>query len=372
MSDNVEDTQHMQDVLRLARKGLGRTFPNPMVGAVIVKNHQVIGAGYHHQAGKPHAEILALDSVKNSARGATLYVNLEPCSHHGKTPPCVEAIIAAGIARVICCTLDPNPKVHGEGVARLREAGISVIVGPLSSEAKILNEAFFGFHERQRPFIAVKFAASLDGKIATATHDSKWITGEKARDFSRRLRGQYQAIVVGVNTILDDDPHLGTHSSHPDPLRIILDSTLRLPLTSQALRDNNVWIITTERADTVKRQVLQQRGVQLLTMRTSHISIPELLKELGKRDIISLFVEGGSTVLGSFLDSRVVDKVYAFYGPVIIGGTHAIPAIGGQGASQLDQALHLDHLRFRRLDESFMVTGYVNNSQARPAQSGER
>lgn len=362
----------MRDVLRLARKGLGHTFPNPMVGAVIVKNHQIIGAGYHHKAGKPHAEIVALDAIKSSARGATLYVNLEPCSHHGKTPPCVEAIIAAGVSRVVCCTRDPNPIVHGEGIARLQKAGIIVTVGLLSSEAKILNEAFFGFHEHQRPFTAIKFAASLDGKIATATHDSKWITGEKARGFSHRLRGQYQAIMVGVNTVLEDDPHLGTHSSRSDPLRIVLDSTLRLPLTSQVLRDNNVWVVTTKRADTAKRHALQQRGISLLTMPGSHISVPQLLKELGKRNIISLLVEGGGTLLGSFSDSQAVDKVYAFYGPVIIGGTQAISAIGGQGASQLAQALHLQSLRFRRFDESFMITGYVTKEEAKQTQSGER
>lgn len=356
-SQSVDD-RYIAQTLRLAKKGLGKTHPNPMVGAVIVKGGKVIGSGYHHRAGKAHAEIEALRSMKVSSKGATLYVNLEPCSHQGKTPSCVEAIIAAGLSRVVCSTLDPNPSVSGGGAARLRQAGISVSVGTLSPEAKVLNEIFFGFHEKQRPFIAIKFAASLDGKIATSSHDSKWITNEKARAAARNLRSQYQAVLVGVNTVIDDDPHLGARQSGKrDPLRIILDSSLRVPLKSQVLRDDNVLIITTHRASRAKQKALADQGIPLFVSDGDQIVLTELMGELARREIISVIVEGGGKVLGSFVDSRLVDKVYAFYGPLIIGGSDSVAAIAGKGASTIRQALKLTNLTYQKLDDSFLISG---------------
>lgn len=354
------DTNYIKQTLALARRGLGRTQPNPMVGAVIVSNDVVIGAGYHHQAGKAHAEIEALRSMKVSAQGATLYVSLEPCVHHGKTPPCTEAIIAAGISRVVVATLDPNPLVSGKGVARLKQAGIEVSVGFLNEAARLLNEAFFVFHEQHRPFIAIKFAGSLDGKIATASHDSKWITNEKARSYARNLRSHYQAIVVGINTIIDDNPHLGTRlPGRADPLRIIFDSTLRVPLKSQVLRDTNALIITTKRANNARQKILAGRGIPIFVCSGDHITLPEVMKELMKREIISVFIEGGGTVLGSFVDNTLVDKVYAFYGPIIIGGSDSVAAIGGKGAPTISQSLHLSNLSYKKLDDTFLITGYA-------------
>jgi diaminohydroxyphosphoribosylaminopyrimidine deaminase/5-amino-6-(5-phosphoribosylamino)uracil reductase len=353
------DIVYLKQALRLAKKGLGQTFPNPVVGAVIVKQGKIIGTGYHRRAGLAHAEIEALRSVTGSAKGATMYVNLEPCSHQGKTPPCVDAIIQAGLKRVVCCTLDPNPAVGGQGLARLSEADISVSVGALEAEARKLNEAFFHFHEQQRSFIALKFAASLDGKIATHDHDSKWVTNEKARAFARRLRGQYQAVLVGVNTVLHDDPHLGARTiGQPDPLRIILDSRLRLSAESQVLRDANVLMVTTKRADPAKLNMLTNRGIPLYVSPGDQILLPALMKELARRQIISVFVEGGGTVLGSFVDAGLVDKVYAFYGPLLIGGTDAVDAIGGHGAATINQALKLTALNYKKLDDTILVSGY--------------
>ncbi len=356
----VLDIQYMQQSLTLAERGLGHTLPNPMVGAVIVKDDTVLGSGYHHQAGKAHAEIEALHAVKDSAKGATLYVNLEPCSHQGKTPPCVDAIIAAGITRVVCGTLDPNPQVRGKGVTRLREAGIDVSIGVLHEEAQVLNEAFFSFHEKGRPFIAIKFAASLDGKIATASHDSKWITNDTARSYARDLRSQYQAILVGINTIIDDDPHLGSRSpGKTDPLRVILDNTLRVPPNSQALRDGNVLIVTTKRATPESQKTFTDRNIPIYICPGNRITLTEVMKELARRHIINVLVEGGGTVLGSFVDAQLVDKVYAFYGPLIIGGETSISAIAGRGAPTISQSLHLANLTYEQLDDSLLITGSV-------------
>lgn len=354
------DSQYIRQTLKLAKKGLGKTHPNPMVGAVITKDGKILGSGYHHRPGGAHAEIEALRSVGGSPKGATLYVNLEPCAHQGKTPPCSEAIIKAGIARVVVATLDPNPLVSGSGVARLRQAGISVSVGLLSEEAQLLNEAFFSFHEQHRPFIALKFAASLDGKIATASHDSKWITNDKARSYARNLRSQYQAVLVGVTTVIDDNPHLGTRApGKADPLRIILDSTLRVPLKSQVLRDNNILVITTRRASKAARTALTNRGIPLFVCPSDHITLPKVMKELTKREIISVLVEGGGTVLGSFVDSHLVDKVYAFYGPLIIGGTTSVNAVAGNGAPTINRSLKLNKLTQKSLDDTVLISGYT-------------
>ena len=355
------DQFFITETLRLAKKGMGWTFPNPMVGAVIVCDGKIIGRGYHTKVGFPHAEIEALHSGKTSAKGATLYVNLEPCSHVGKTPPCVAAIIQSGIKRVVCCSLDPNTKVHGKGVAALQKAGIHVTVGILEQEARALNEAFFTFHEKKRPFVALKFAASLDGKIATKTGDSQWITNGKARSFARSLRGDYQAILVGITTVLRDNPHLGVRKKgKKDPLRIILDSQLRIPLSSRVLRDTHVLIVTTERASKKKKEELEKKNIPVFSFKGEHITISSLLSELYKREITSLLVEGGGAVSGRFVDSGSVDTLYAFYAPVIIGGEGG--AIGGAGAGKIADALSLTHVSFRRFDDNFLVSGDVSQT----------
>jgi diaminohydroxyphosphoribosylaminopyrimidine deaminase/5-amino-6-(5-phosphoribosylamino)uracil reductase len=356
-TSSVFDEYFIDETLRLAKKARGWTNPNPMVGAVIVKDGQIIAKGYHKRVGFPHAEIEALNAAKTSVEGATLYVNLEPCTHYGRTPPCVDAIIQAGIKRVVCSTLDPNPKVHGRGIAKLKQAGITVLVGLREKESKALNEAFFTFYEKHRPFVAIKFAASLDGKIATYTGDSKWITNEKARLFARKLRGEYQAILVGINTIIRDNPHLGVRNpGKKDPVRVILDSNLRIPLNSQVLRDNNVLIATTAHASKDKKELLTKQGIPVLTFESKNIPVKKLLLSLRSREIISVLVEGGGKVLGNFVDEKIVDKVYAFYAPILIGGEKAV-AVGGKGINKINNALCLKRISIKRFQDSFLVIG---------------
>lgn len=341
--DQIQDQFFLKETLKLAKKGIGWTNPNPMVGAILVKNGSIVGKGYHKRVGSAHAEIEAIKSSKDSLKGATLYINLEPCSHFGRTPPCVDEIIKAKITRVVCSTLDPNPKVSGRGIAKLKKAGIDVSVGILEYRARILNETFFTFHEKNRPFIALKFASSLDGKIATKTGDSKWITNEKARIYARNLRGQYQAILVGINTVIKDNPHLGTRiKNKKNPPRIILDSHLKIPLESYVLRDSNVLIITTSTANKQKLKQLNKRGIEVLVLSGDKISIPKLLQKLKAIEIISVMVEGGGKTIGSFVDSGFVDKVYAFVSPIIIGGKQAISAVEGRGVEKINQAIGVD------------------------------
>ncbi|HZL08067.1 MAG TPA: bifunctional diaminohydroxyphosphoribosylaminopyrimidine deaminase/5-amino-6-(5-phosphoribosylamino)uracil reductase RibD [Candidatus Dormibacteraeota bacterium] len=354
----MPDEQFMDEALKLAKRAAGWTNPNPMVGAVIVKDGKVIGQGYHHKAGSSHAEIEALKAAGSNAAGATLYVNLEPCTHHGRTPPCTDAIIASGISRVVCAMVDPNPRVSGQGIKQLRAADIDVTVGPRSTEAQKLNEAFFTFHEKQRPFIVLKFATSLDGKLASRTGDSKWITNEAARAYARSLRAEYQAVLVGINTVLSDDPQLGARRpGKKDPLRVIVDSRLQIPLDSQALRDNNVLIATTAGAPGGKKRELQQRGVQVLAFPGKTVPVNELLTALAKQDIISVLVEGGGRIIGSFIDAGAVDKVYAFYAPLLVGGAKAV-SIQGEGAKTIQTALRLRDISFKHFQDNFLVSGY--------------
>ncbi len=349
----------IKEALKLAEKGMSWTSPNPMVGAVLVKDGKIIGKGYHRKVGLPHAEIEAVNNAKTSIKGATLYVNLEPCSHYGRTPPCVDAIIKSGITCVICSSFDPNPKVHGKGIELLQRAGIEVSVGILEKEARSLNEAFFTFHKKKRPFIAIKFAASLDGKIATKTGDSKWITNEKARTFARTLRSQYQAVLVGINTVLHDNPHLGSRlKSKKDPVRIILDSTLKIPLTSHVLRDNNVIIATTKYANKKKQEQLTKNGITVLPFTETTISLYDLLDELRKREIISVLVEGGSKTLGYFVDEKLFDKVYAFFSPIIIGGEKAVNVIGGEGVGLIGESIYLKSTSIKKFNDNFLFISY--------------
>lgn len=348
----------VRQTLILAKKGSGWTNPNPMVGAVIVKNGRVIGKGFHHQIGLNHAEIEALSTTTADPRGAIMYVNLEPCATFGRTPPCTEAIIKSGIQKVVCCSLDPNIKTHGKGLAALKTVGIETVVGILEKDGRKLNEAFFTFHEKKRPFIALKFAASLDGKMATRTGDSKWITSEKARCFARELRAQYQGLLVGINTVLADNPNLGTRlANRKDPVRIIIDPRLQIPLNADVLRDTNVIIVTTS-ANKTKRKMLENLGVTILTFDTPKISIPELLVALREKEIISVLLEGGGETLGSFIDSKIIDKVYVFHAPILIGGGKAL-GIGGNGAETIKGALRLKNTTLKRFDDNLLTIGYL-------------
>lgn len=359
-TNNSQDTFFLQKTLRLAKKGLSFTSPNPMVGSIIVKNGKIIGTGFHKKVGLPHAEIEVLKSAKVDVKGATMYVSLEPCTVFGRTPPCVNAIIKAGIARVVCCTLDPNPKVAGKGIEILQKAGIQIEYGFLEKEAELLNETFFTFHSKKRPFVAIKFAASLDGKIATKTYDSKWITNEKARKYARSLRGDYQAILVGINTVLNDNPNLGVNLKNmKDPLRIILDSKLEISLQAQVLRDNNVLICVEKSASLEKIKLFKEKGIDIIQFSTEKIEIIDLLTELKKREIISLFVEGGGEVLGSFLDCKFIDKVYVFHSPILIGGKQAV-TISGNGIEKISDAPRLKNISYKKFDDNLLTTGYFH------------
>jgi diaminohydroxyphosphoribosylaminopyrimidine deaminase / 5-amino-6-(5-phosphoribosylamino)uracil reductase len=274
-------------------------------------------------------------------------------------PPCCDAIIEAKIARVVCCTLDPNPEVSGKGVKKLRQAGIKVEVGALVEEAETLNEVFFTFQKKRRPFVALKFAASLDGKIATRLFDSEWISNEAARKFSRNLRGRYPSILVGANTVTRDDPNLGLRKKgRPDPLRIILDSALKIPLTSQVLRDDNLLIVAGKNRNLKKYQRLLKQGVNVFVCPGKRIDLTVLMKELARRQITGVFVEGGGAVLGSFADEKLVDKVYAVHAPIIIGGLGAVSAIGGKGSATVKSALHLTKVSFKKFGDNIVTIGY--------------
>lgn len=357
--DHTRDQFFLKETLKLAKKGMGWTNPNPMVGALIVKRGKIIGQGYHKKVGLSHAEIEALKSVKGSTQGATLYINLEPCSHFGRTPPCVDEIIKAKISRVVYSTLDPNPKVNGKGVAKLKKTGIDVSIGILEDQARLLNEAYFTFHEKNRPFIALKFASSLDGKIATKTGDSKWITNEKTMKFARSLRGQYQAVLVGINTVLRDNPHLGVRDkTKKDPLRIVLDANLKIPLESQVLRDNNVLIVTSYMASNKKIRLLKEKGVTILAVKNKNTLLEGLLNYLSDQEVISILVEGGGKTLGSFADKKLVDKVYAFYAPIIIGGEKAVSSVTGEGIKNLKEAIQLKNISYKYFQDNYLVSGY--------------
>ncbi len=363
MNDKEKSIFFMEKALRLAEKGQSWTSPNPMVGAVIVKNNKTIGEGYHRQYGQAHAEIEALKSTHKDASGSTMYVTLEPCCHTGKTPPCVESLIQAKIKKVVCSHLDPNPLVAGKGIEMLRSHGIQVETDIMNEEAMKLNENFITFHTKKRPFIAVKFACSLDGKIATSTGDSKWITNKRARSYARKLRSNYQAILVGRNTVLQDNPHLGCRDSrYKDPIRIVLDSQLHIPLDYQIYRDSNVIVATTRKATQKKLDELHKRGIKTLIFDDHFIPIEKLVSRLWQLNVVSIFVEGGSEVIGSFIDKKLVDKVYIFQAPILIGGNMSINAIGGKGVKKVADAIKIKNMKFLELDDNTLTYGYIATS----------
>lgn len=356
---SIKDLGFLKKTISLAKRGLGRTSPNPMVGCVIVKNGEIIGKGYHKKYGGPHAEIEALNSAKESLKGATLYVNLEPCCHFGKTPPCTDAIIKSGIKKVVCCTLDPNKKVAGKGFKKLKKTGIKVKHGFLQEESNELNEVFFTFHKKHRPFVVLKFASSFDGKIATANGDSKWITNEIARENARQLRGQYQAILVGANTVIKDNPHLGVGNNRQDPLRVILDAKLKIPLEGKIFRDKNVLILTTNQCDKLKKEKFIQKGVEVKQLPGRMISAKNILQVLKDRGIISLFIEGGSGALGTFVDEKLVDRVFVFHAPILVGGVNSIGAVGGKGVKNIKDALQFKKPKVIILGDNILISAAV-------------
>ncbi len=357
----------MRLALDLAARGRGRTNPNPMVGAVVVKEKRIIGTGYHQAPGEPHAELIALREAGIDAKGATLYVNLEPCCHYGRTPPCVEALVEAGIERVVVAMVDPNPQVNGKGIEQLRKDGIEVKVGVLEDEARRLNEVFTKFITTGEPFVTVKTAMSFDGKIATRTGDSRWISGESSRHQVHLLRSQVDGIVVGINTILQDDPLLTTRlAGEPDArnaARIILDTRGRLPLKANVVdlapRITTIAAITDE-ASPHHRESLEKRGVEIweLPQKQDRVSLKALLKRAGERGFSSLMVEGGGMLNYSFLEENLIDKLYLFLAPVIIGGRDAPTPFSGKGVETLRDAWRISKLEVKQFGEDLLLVGY--------------
>lgn len=355
----------MARALRLARKGIGRTSPNPAVGAVIVKNGRIIAKGWHKKAGLPHAEMEAISKSKEPLLGATLYVTLEPCCHHGRTPPCTKAIIGAGITRVAAAMEDPNPLVSGRGIRQLRDAGIRVDVGVLGEQARKMNEPFLKYITTGMPFATSKIAMTLDGKIATRTGDSKWITCAESRAYSHSLRGRHDAVLVGVGTVLKDNPRLtAREKGKPErfPARIIADSRLRTPPDSQALSlPGRTIIATTKFADGKKRKELEQKGAIVLEVpdRGGRVDMKKLFRELGKLGITSVLVEGGSEINRSVLEGRLADRLLFFISPAIMGGQGSVPAFGGKGPKRISGLKNLDIVSKRKIGADLLIEARV-------------
>jgi len=360
----MENKIFMQKVLELALKGKGRTSPNPMVGAVIARGKKIIAEGYHRKAGTQHAEIVALKKAGTKAKGATLYVNLEPCCHtEKKTPPCTKSIIKSGIKKVVIAMADPNPKVSGRGIKELKSAGIRINVGIMQKEAKVLNEAFIKFITKKEPFVILKTAQSLDGKIATARGESKWITGEKSRKLVHRLRNEVDAVLTGIGTVRKDDPSLTCRiSGGRNPYRIIVDSRLQIPLNSKVLRhkDKKTIIATTNKASTNKIKKIIKGGNKVLVIkdRSKKVELKRLMKELGKLNILSVMIEGGSSVNASALSSKIIDKIMFFIAPIVIGGIDAIASVGGKSPALLNKAFRVQNIKVRKVGQDILLESY--------------
>lgn len=356
----------MRMALDLAARGRGLTSPNPMVGAVIVNGGEVVGRGYHQAAGGPHAEVHAIDAAGERARGGTLYVNLEPCNHTGRTPPCTLKIVAAGIRRVVVGMRDPNPAVPGGGADVLERQGIAVRLGVCTAEAEALNEVFVKFIQTRRPFVIAKCAATLDGRIATRTGDSRWVTGEESRAYVHELRQAADAILVGVETIMADDPQLTTRrrsGESRDPLRVILDTRLRLPASARVVRHSSpagTLIVTGPEVGAEAKRRIAGPGVEILEADTrgGRIDLERLMARLGGRGITSVLIEGGSRVLGSAFRDGVVDKAFFFIAPLITGGDDGLPVCRGEGVDRMRECLRLTRIRTRRFGDDLMIAGY--------------
>lgn len=360
------DEDYIKQALRLARKGLGKTSPNPMVGAVIVKDNVIVGKGYHRRYGGKHAEINAIQSASESVDGATLYVTLEPCCHYGKTPPCVDAIVQNKIKRVVIGSLDPNPLVNGKGVEILNQQGIETTVGVLEDKCRSLNEAHFKYVTTGVPLVTLKFAQTLDGRIATVTKNSRWISSEKFQRLAHKLRAASDAIMVGVDTILADDPQLTVRLvKGRSPARIVLDSKLRVPLDAKVVGNQELAptiIATTSHADKNKFSGLSEAGIEVLAVpenEEGRVDLKILLGMLGKRGISSVLVEGGGGVITSLLRQNLVDKMVIAVAPKIIG--RGIEAVGELNIADVNQAIKLDFIKTYRLGEDLVIEARCQN-----------
>jgi len=353
----------MRKALELAREADYHTSPNPMVGAVVVRNDLVVGAGNHRRAGEPHAEIEALRQAGEQAKGSDLYVTLEPCTHQGRTGPCVPEILAAGVSRLVAAMPDPNPQVNGSGIQALRQAGIEVQVGDGADEAAYLNRFFVRYISCGLPFVSLKYAMSLDGKIATAGGESRWISGEASRRFAHELRHQHDAVLVGINTVLRDDPQLTVRGrlngrAPRQPLRVVLDSRLRTPARARVATDGKPTLIaTTAEVDRGRRTALERAGVEVQPFpeRNGKVDLRAVLEELGRRQHISVLVEGGAAVHATVLTAGLADQLYVFVAPMVLGAEGVVP-VGSLGLERLDQAPRLTDFEARPIGGDILLT----------------
>ncbi|NER25684.1 MAG: bifunctional diaminohydroxyphosphoribosylaminopyrimidine deaminase/5-amino-6-(5-phosphoribosylamino)uracil reductase RibD [Symploca sp. SIO1C2] len=354
------DRTMMQRCIELARKALGRTTPNPLVGAVIVRDGKIIGEGFHPAAGQPHAEVFALRDAGEQARGATIYVNLEPCNHYGRTPPCSEALVKAGVAKVVVGMVDPYPKVSGGGIDRLRAAGIEVVVGVEEAACRQLNEAFIHRILYQRPLGILKYAMTLDGKIAASSGHSKWVTSQESRNYVHQLRSACDAVIVGSNTVLADNPYLTSHNPKlPNPLRVVMSRHLNLPMnanlwqTSQA----STLVLTEAGANPDLQQWLKKKGVEVVELQL--LTPGQVMAYLYERQLSSVLWECGGTLAASAINDGTVQKVLAFIAPKIIGGKSAPSPVGDLGLATMTDALNLERVTWRQLGSDYVMEGYL-------------
>lgn len=352
--------------IELAKGGIGKVNPNPLVGAVIVKGKEIIGKGYHEKYGGSHAEVNAINSSNDSVEGSTLYVTLEPCCHFGKTPPCVNLIIEKGIKKVVIGHLDPNPAVCGKGVKKLREAGIEVVIGVMEDECKKINNVFIKYIKKEMPYVVLKTAMSLDGKIATYTGESKWITGSESRKKVHELRNEMLSIMVGVNTVILDNPKLTCRiPGGRNPIRIIVDSKLRIPMNSEVVLSANkvkTIVATTKLAEKEKIRTLENLGVEVLTVEDNDkgVDLKKLMIKLASMGIDGVLLEGGSSLNFSALEEKIVDKVIFYIAPKIIGGQQSKTPIGGEGIKLLSDSFKLKNLSVNSVGEDIVAEGIVN------------
>lgn len=362
----------MKTALELAERGRCWTSPNPMVGALIVKDGEIVGRGWHARFGGDHAEVVALREAGEKARGATMYVTLEPCNHHGKTPPCTEAVLAAGVATLVAGSHDPNPQARG-GCTRLEHEGLTVISDVLGDECRNLNAPFFKMLRTGKPFVSVKWAMSADGKIATSSGDSKWITSDEARVQAHRIRAHHDAVLIGIGTVLADNPRLNVRAEESktphacwQPKRVILDSQARMPLEGAMWSipgGGPISVMVATDAPEERVQAIQARGAQVIEVEQNNgrLSVEDVLKALPRIGVLSVLVEGGAQVLGTFLDEQAADAMFAFIAPKIIGGRGAVPAVGGQGVALVDDAQQLTEINTRLFGKDVLIEGKLGS-----------
>jgi diaminohydroxyphosphoribosylaminopyrimidine deaminase/5-amino-6-(5-phosphoribosylamino)uracil reductase len=362
-----QDEKYMKEALRLAKKGIGRTSPNPMVGAVIVRSGRIIGSGFHKRAGADHAEVDALKKIgRQATAGDVMYVTLEPCNHYGRTPPCTEAILKSGLNKIVIGAKDPNPSVSGGGAAFLKKKGIDVTTGVLESECKRLNETYMKFVSTGRPFVIAKSALTMDGWTATSIGQSKWITNDQSRAFVHRLRDRMDAVLVGVGTVLADDPLLTSRLKNrrgKDPIRVIVDTHSKMPHNAKVLNhhsDSQTLVIVNEGISTESLRPLENNMVSMIRCpaKEGRIDLGIMLDILGRMSITSLLVEGGAAIMGTLIRERLIDKFHVFKAPKILGGNDGFPMAGGPGPKNMEDALRLKDITIRRFGDDFLFTGY--------------